>query len=220
MSLIDDLCRPKDVALRLSPRFDAARLAADLARMDDSWWEDHLSDYHDGNWQSISLYAPGGQRSNQFSVGGGFAATEALQRCAYVPEVIASFPGRKNRIRFLRLRAGGEIFPHSDPMHQIDPAMVRIHVPVQTNPAVAFHVHGVRLQMQPGETWFVDVRFRHSVRNAGGTDRVHLVIDVVANSELRALMDAAQSSGKALLTPYFLKHSLPKRVVRWLDIGN
>jgi hypothetical protein len=218
--LIDDLCRPKSLALRLAPRFDPARLASDLSRMDDSWWENHLSDYHDGNWQSISLYAPGGRRSNQFSAGLAFAATEALQRCDYVPEVINSLPGRKNRIRFLRLRAGGVILPHSDPMHQIDPALVRIHVPVQTNASVAFDVHGVRLQMLPGETWFVDVRFRHSVRNQGDTDRVHLVIDVVANNELRAMMETADSVGKAFLTPYFIKHSLPKRVVRWLDIGN
>jgi len=217
---IDDLCRPKDVALRLAPRFDPARLASDLSRMEESWWEKHLSDYHDGNWQSISLFAPDGRRSNQVSVGGALAATEALQRCDYVPEVINGFPGQKNRIRFLRLRPGGEIFPHSDPMHQIDPAMVRIHVPVQTNSSVVFHVHGVRLHMLPGETWFVDVRFKHSVRNEGETDRVHLVIDIVANSELRAMMDAADSVGKAFLSPYFLKHSLPGRVVRWLDIGN
>jgi len=217
---MEDLFKPKDLALRLAPRFDPARLAADLARMEDSWWENHLSDYHDGNWQSVSLHAPGGRRSNQFSGGGTFAATEALERCDYVPEVIDSFPGKKNRIRFLRLRAGGEIFPHSDPMHQVDPDMVRIHVPVQTSPAVAFHVHGVRLQMLPGETWFVDVRFRHSVRNEGDTDRVHLVIDVMANSELRAMMRAADSVGKAYLTPYFLKHALPGRVVRWLEIGN
>jgi len=217
---IDDLCKPKDVALRLSPRFDPARLTSDLSRMEESWWEKHLSDYHDGNWQSISLFAPDGQRSNQFSGGGALTATEALQRCEYVPDVINSFPGRKNRIRFLRLRAGGEIFLHSDPMHQVDPAMVRIHIPVQTNESVAFHVHGVRVHMLPGETWFVDVRFKHSVRNESDTDRVHLVMDILANSELRVMMDAAESVGKGFLSSYFLKHSLPRRVVRWLDIGN
>jgi hypothetical protein len=34
------------------------------------------------------------------------------------------------------------------------------------------------------------------------------------------MMDAADSVGKAFLSSYFLKHALPKRVVRWLDIGN
>jgi hypothetical protein len=74
--------------------------------------------------------------------------------------------------------------------------------------------------MQPSETWFVDVRFKHSVHNAGDTDRVHLVIDVVANNEFNAMRDAAESAGKALLSPYFLKHSLPKRLVRRFSLGN
>lgn len=217
---IRDLYRPKDVALRLSPRFDAGRLAADLATMDPAWWEAHGGHYHDGNWQSISLYAPGGVRTNQLSFGEAFAPTEALARCSYVPEVVATLPGRANRVRFLRLRAGGEIFPHSDPLHQIDSSLVRLHIPVATNPAVDFRVNGVQLAMQPGETWYVDVRFRHSVRNAGDADRVHLVVDIVANEALRSLMAGAESAGTGYLTGYFLKHAMGKRVVRLLGIGN
>lgn len=217
---IRDLYAPKDLALRLAPRFDAARLAADLALMPESWWENHLSDYHDGNWQSISLHAPGGVRGNQLSHGAEFAPTEALGRCSYLPEVIASLPGRKNRVRLLRLRAGGEIYPHSDPMHRIDPALVRLHIPVQTNPGVRFHVNGVRLEMAPGETWYVDVRFRHSVKNAGEADRVHLVLDIIADQSVRALMAGAESMGKGYLSGYFIKHALPRRVVGWLGMGN
>src|SRR5688500_11847217 len=164
-----DFYERKDVALRLAPRFDAARLADDLARMDEAWWDAHLSDYHDGNWQTISLHAPGGARGNQTSRGGAFAPTDALARCAYVGDVMRSLPGEKNRVRFLRLRPGGEIYPHSDPMHRIDPSLVRLHVPVTTNPAVDFRVNGVALTMAPGEVWYVDVRFRHSVKNGGET---------------------------------------------------
>jgi len=216
---LSDLCGKKNVALRLEPRFDAGRLAGDLARMEESWWEKHLSDYHDGNWQSISLNAPGGFRTEQRS-GAAFAPTEALARCSYVAEVMGALPGVKNRVRFLRLRPGGEIFPHSDPMHQIDPALVRLHVPVTTNPQVHFRVNDVSLAMRPGELWYVDVRFRHCVRNDGPTDRVHLVLDIVADDALRAMMAEAQSPGKGYLTGYFVKHALPRRVVRWLGIGN
>ena len=217
---IRSLYEPKDVALRLPVAFDGQRLAADLARMDSTWWQNHLSDYHDGNWQSITLYAPGGDRGNQFTFGGDFAPTEALARCAYVPEVIERLPGRKSRVRFLRLRAGGRIYPHSDPVHQVDPGLVRLHVPVATSPAVEFLVRDVRLEMRPGETWYVDVRFRHAVHNAGDQDRVHLVVDLVANDELRALMAGAQSMGRGYLTGYFLKHALGRRVTRLLGIGN
>ena len=188
--------------------------------MDAGWWEKHSGHYHDGNWESISLLAPNGERGNQVSFGGAFALTEALSRCSYIQEVVDTFPGGRNRVRFLRLRAGGEIFTHSDPMHQIDPALLRIHVPVITNAAVEFRINGLRIAMQAGEAWCVDVRFRHSVCNASASDRVHLVIDVVAGRELRAMLEAAESSGQARLTGYFLKHALPRRVIRRLGIGN
>jgi hypothetical protein len=220
MPSLADFIKPTDVALRLPLSFDPNRLAADLDRMDPGWWHAHLGPYHDGNWESIALWAPGGDRRNQTTRGGAFAATEALRRCDYVAEVIDAFPGRKNRIRFLRLKAGGQIFAHSDPMHQIEHGVVRIHIPVRTNQSVEFSVHGRRLAMQPGEAWYVDVRFRHSVSNLGAQHRVHLVIDVVPNPGLSAMLASADSSGRGMLTGYFLKHSLPRRLVRWLDIGN
>lgn len=220
MPTLADFFMPTDVALRLPPKFDARRLAADLDRMDATWWHRHLGPYHDGAWDSVALWAPNGDRSSQFSSGGAFAATEALRRCDYVGEVMQSFPGRKNRVRFLRLRAGGHIFLHSDPLHQIETGILRVHVPIRTNAAVEFHVHGKRLTMLPGEAWYVDVRFKHSVSNPSDEDRVHLVLDIVPGPELEAMLMQAQSSGKGVLTGYFLKHSLPERLVRRLGIGN
>jgi len=220
MPKLDDFLRPRDIALRLPLAADPARLAADLDQMEPDWWHVHLGPYHDGNWESIALWAPGGDRSNQFSKGAPFAATEALRRCRYVSDVIDSVPGRKNRIRFLRLRAGGQIFSHSDPLHLIDHGIFRIHVPVRTNPDVNFTVHGKRIVMRPGEAWYIDVRFKHAVSNFGTIDRIHLVIDVVPNPALSSLIASAESSGKGLLAGYFLKHSMPRRLVRWLDIGN
>jgi hypothetical protein len=220
MPTLSDFVRPRDVALQLPLSFDAARLAADLDRMPKAWWHVHLGPYHDGNWEAISLWAPNGERTQQSSKGGAFAATEALRLCDYVPDVIDTIPGLKNRIRFLKLRAGGQIFAHSDPLHLIDAGIVRIHVPVRTNPSIDFKVHGRRITMRAGQAWYVDVRFRHSVDNPGTEDRVHLVIDVVPNPELTKLFALATSSGKGMLTGYFLKHSLPRRLVRGFGLGN
>ena len=220
MLTLSELVSPHDVALQLPLKFDPARLMADLDRMLQAWWHVHRGPYHDGNWEGIALWAPNGDRAEQSSKGGAFAATEALRLCDYVPEVMNAFPGRKNRVRFLKLRAGGHIFAHSDPLHQIDTGIVRIHIPVRTNPSVDFTVHGKRIVMQAGNSWYVDVRFRHSVYNPGTEDRVHLVIDVVPNSELSELFAQAASSGKGMLTGYFLKHSLPRSLVRRLGLAN
>jgi|tagenome__1003787_1003787.scaffolds.fasta_scaffold20986120_5 hypothetical protein len=220
MPTLSDFTNPRHVALRLPLNFDAARLKADLDRMPEPWWNAHRGPYHDGNWEAIALWAPNGRRTEQSSKGGPFAPTEALRRCDYVPEVINAFPGLKNRIRFLRLRAGGRIFSHSDPLHQIDTGIVRIHVPVRTNPSVDFTVHGRHIILEAGQSWYVDVRFRHSVDNRGIEDRVHLVIDVVPSADLTELMGQAESSGKGMLTGYFLKHSLPGALVRRLGLAN
>lgn len=220
MPTLSDFVSPQDIALQLPLKFDADRLLADLDRMPEGWWHVHLGPYHDGNWEAIALWAPNGNHTEQSSKGGPFAATEALRLCGYVPEVINAFPGQKSRIRFLKLRAGGQIFAHSDPLHQIDSGIVRIHIPIRTNPSVDFTVHGKRIIMRAGQSWYVDVRFRHSVDNPGTEDRVHLVIDVVPNLELAELFTQAESSGKGMLTGYFLKHSLPRGLVRRLGLAN
>jgi hypothetical protein len=221
MLRLHDLFARWDIALCLPLRFDSARLLEDLGRMDRSWWGVHRGPYHDGRWEMIALRAPAGELSNQTSRGGEFTETEAGRRCHYLPEVLGAFPGRLNRVRFLRLRAGGRIHRHSDPMHRIDPDLIRIHVPVLTNDDVAFHVDGRRLRMREGEAWIVDVRFPHEVWNGGQTDRIHLVIDLVRDdAAMHSLLAGATSAGKGRLGGYFLKHALPGRVRRLAGIGN
>lgn len=210
----------RDFALRLPLRFDEARLCDDLSRMDPGWWSVHRGSYHDGGWEMIALHSPGGSMLNQTSRGEAFAFTPAASRCSYLADVLRAFPAELNRVRFMRLRAGAHILPHSDPMHTIDERLIRIHVPVVTNPEVSFRVAGTRVVMSPGEAWFVDVRFRHEVHNGGSTDRTHLVIDLLRNPALDSLLDGAQSSGRGRLTGYYLKHALPARVKRPAGIGN
>ena len=220
MPSVRNLITAWDIALRLPVRFDAARLVRDVQQMDPAWWDVHRGPYHDGKWDVIALRAPGGDAANQTSRGGAFADTEAAGRCSYLREVVASFPGDLNRVRYMRLRAGGHIQRHSDPIENIDPRLIRIHVPVVTNPAVRFVVAGSVISMAAGEAWYVDIRFPHEVVNGGTTDRVHLVIDVLRNPEISRMVESGASAGKGYLTTYFLKHALPRRVQRWAGIGN
>jgi len=111
--------------------------------------------------------APRGDSREQTSKGGEFAATPALAFCPYLAEVLEHFPGRRNRVRLMRLRPGGRIYRHSDPLHTIARGLVRLHVPVLTNPDVRFLVNDVRIPLLAGETWHVDVRFPHEVANEG-----------------------------------------------------
>jgi hypothetical protein len=93
-------------------------------------------------------------------------------------------------------------------------------VPVVTSAAVKFWVNDRLVVMRPGEAWHVDVRFPHEVHNQGTADRVHLVLDLIANPATVALLRGAESVGKGFLTGYFVRHSLPERLRKALKVGN
>lgn len=219
MPLLPDAFRTHPVARRLALRFDADRLAADLARVHESWWERHRGPYHDGAWEAVALWAPRGDLREQTSKGGAFAATPALRFCPYFAEVLDQFPAERNRVRLMRLRAGGHILRHSDPLHTIAQDLVRLHVPVVTNPGVRFTVNDVRVPLAAGETWHVDVRFPHEVANEGEADRVHLVMDLVPTPQLARLIADAEVLAVGRLTGYYAKHLLGGRVRRVLGLS-
>lgn len=199
------------IARRLPLAFDAGRLDADLERIDSGWWGAHEGPYHEGGWESVSLWAPRGDRQEQRSTGGDFGPTEALDRCPYTRNVLDELPAEKNRVRFMRLRAGTRILRHSDPIEQISADLLRVHIPIRTSPDVHFLVNDVSLVMRPGEVWHVDVRFPHEVHNAGTTDRIHLVVDLIGSAATAALLEQGESFGQGRLTEYFLGGRLPRR---------
>ena len=120
----------------------------------------------------------------------------------------------------MRLKAGGHIYRHSDPLHTISNTLTRIHVPVVTSAAVSFLENDSAIPLCPGEAWVIDVRFPHQVENRSDHDRVHLVIDLLRDHALQTLLDQSVDYGHGLLLGYFIRHSLPGNVKRWLNIGN
>lgn len=220
LATLRDAVRRHPIARRLEPRFDAGALAADVAKFGDPWWHPHAGPYHDGAWESVSLWAPRGDAFEQRSVGGAFAATPALAMAPAIRAVLDRFPCERNRIRLMRLRPGGRILRHSDPLHTIDPRLVRLHVPIVTSDAVFFLVNDVRVEMRPGEAWHVDVRFPHAVENRGSALRVHLVMDLVRNAALEELLSAGAPAGFGRLVGYYAAHSLPSSLRRALHVGN
>jgi len=219
VSILREVLGRHAIARRLALRFDPDQLAADLDHVHETWWAKHVGPYHDGAWESVSLWAPRGDLNEQSSRGGAFAATPALRFCRYVTEVLDQVPAERNRVRLMRLRPGGHILRHSDPLHTIARGLVRLHLPMLTNPDVRFTVNDVRVPLQAGEMWHVDVRFPHEVANLGSTMRVHLVMDFLPNDALARLIAAGESLGTGRLTGYYARHALPGRVRRWLGIS-
>ena len=97
-------------------------------------------------------------------------------------------------MRLLRLKAGSHIREHRDYRLGYEDGEVRLHIPVVTNPDVAFFLAGERVIMAAGECWYLNVNLPHRVDNYSTTDRTHLVVDCVVNEWLTALFSVEPQS--------------------------
>jgi quercetin dioxygenase-like cupin family protein len=66
--------------------------------------------------------------------------------------------------------------------------VIRLHIPVTTNPEVEFYLNDERIEMKTGELWYLDFSQKHRVENRGTADRIHLVVDCKVNDWLRELI--------------------------------
>ena len=108
-----------------------------------------------------------------------------------IRELLAAFECPLGAVRLMRLGPGSIIKEHRDDDLAFERGTVRLHVPITTNPHVEFLLNGSRVVMAPGSTWYLRLSDPHSVSNNGAADRVHLVIDALANDWLAAALHGA-----------------------------
>jgi len=173
----------------------------------------HYSNYNKGNsWSAISLrgYTPDWSfitkpeemskkwKAENKDVEFKLQDTELRKMFPEVEDLLRWLPGKPHRIRFMKLTpGGGELQRHTD---QVDPDagvndynLMRFHFPIVTNENVTFSqwdykAEKVSCHMKVGECWYLDVRKPHQAINAGEDMRTHLVVDVEANEDVRALI--------------------------------
>lgn len=198
---------------RLALDFDVSDAARELSRVDE--WVDHYSNYNERHtWHAVALRSFGGdamtiekpsemtahwRRTHSDALDEIVSETPLQQRLPSVQRIVDAVPGRKERVRLMRLSAKrGELSRHTDigdPDSGIaDGRVARVHVPLITSGDVRFTTWTLDegapqlVQMQAGETWYLDTRKPHAATNAGDADRVHLVIDTYSSPALRALL--------------------------------
>ena len=188
-------------------------IIAQRVEMMDYEFTNHYSNYNkDKSWSAISLrgYSPEWSfitkpaemskkwKEENKDVEFKLQDTELRKMFPEVEELLRWLPGEPHRIRFMNLSpGGGELQRHTD---QVDPdagvndlKLMRFHFPIVTNKDVIFnqwdwHAELVEAHMQVGECWYLDVRKPHRAINGGTDMRTHLVVDVEANDEVRALV--------------------------------
>ena len=117
----------------------------------------------------------------------------------YIGHILNMLPTKIERVRLMKLEPnGGELGRHTDQTDKYlgtqDGDIIRLHIPLFTNEDVLFHSwnsEGVEevTHMGEGELWYLDIRKPHRAINGGKTERVHLVIDVIANNNIRGIIE-------------------------------
>jgi len=197
--------------LKLVLSFNPGLLQRDLHLCASIDWTSHfVRQNYDGDWSAIPLRSVAGESHPVRMIysdpsASEFADTPLLQECRYFSRVLTTFECPLRAVRLMRLTPGSVIKEHTD--HDLDAAlgMVRIHIPITTNPDVEFELNRVRIDMKPGEVWYLRLADPHRVANKGSEDRVHLVVDAAMNEWLNALFRRslpaeAQASEKRALS--------------------
>ncbi|HEV7922907.1 MAG TPA: TIGR03032 family protein [Thermoanaerobaculia bacterium] len=195
--------------IRLPLRFDAARLAEEIARFGQSDWRPH-PEGHRGN-SALPLVAVGGDPDDD-GVKGMMHATPYLERAPYLRQVLASLRAPIGRTRLMRLDGNSEATPHVDTNYYWM-QRARVHVPIVTEPAVRFLCGDQAVHMAAGEAWVFDTWRRHNVLNPNPTRRIHLVADTAGSPEFRALLAGESESFVPFdggdLSPRYEVHNFP-----------
>lgn len=191
------------------PRFEVEPVVTALRYLAPAF-EQHYSTYNRGrSWTALALRGYGGRNDfiekpaemskgwkekNRDKLSWELADTPLRLQLPEAEPVIAAIPGKKHRIRLMALApGGGELTRHAD---ITDPdagvalgMLLRIHIPLVTNDSVWFRQWMLdgrtrQVHMAEGETWYLDTRKPHTAKNDGGSERIHLVMDVESCPEL------------------------------------
>lgn len=181
-------------------------------------YADHYSSYNRGHsWRALSLrgfsYDPDfiikpAEMSKRWKEENPRALQEPCRNTplrANLPELeplIAAVPGEHQRIRLMRLEAGGgELTRHADVTDlesgTAERHVLRVHLPLVTNGLVRFcswTLGGEQYARHMGarEAWYLDTRKPHTAINSGDSPRVHLVVDAYSSDELLHLLDLGE----------------------------
>lgn len=157
--------------------FDVDRLQAEVAALPDAAWAPH-PDGIAGNSAARLITVDGGENDSHQ---GQMLPTRWLDAMPYARQALAGFGVVWSRARLMRLAPGASVPEHADINYHWH-TRVRVHMPVFTQPEVAFHCDGETAHMAAGEAWIFDNWRRHRVENPSKAARVHLVADTTGTA--------------------------------------
>jgi hypothetical protein len=91
--------------------------------------------------------------------------------------------GVRGNVLVINLKAGTNIAEHRDNGYYLDRAR-RHHIPIITSDQTWFSVGSEKINMLEGECWEINNTRLHAVENNSDIDRIHLLIDIMPNTEI------------------------------------
>ena len=161
----------KDAMARLRRTYDPQRLISDLLEVRNIRGRPagYPGEAHEG-WHSVTLYESGRRQDGSLDI--------SLSQTPYFASILDDLLCPKYLVRLMALEPEGTIAEHADQFLGPKYGLVRLHIPIVTDPAVEFFVGGQRCHWNAGELWYGDFSQPHRARNLSPTTRVHMVLDV------------------------------------------
>lgn len=138
-----------------------------------------------GHWSSIPLRSANGDigepGSRSFGIHNSpdisiYKDTVVMNATKYIRKVLDDLGCKYYKVRIMRVLGKGVIPEHIDNFQAED--IVRLHIPIVTNPLVEFIIDGTSYYLKPNRLYYVNVRKKHKVINSSRIDRIHIVIDI------------------------------------------
>lgn len=103
-----------------------------------------------------------------------------------VKELEDRMVGQSARVLLIKLNANSKVFVHKDSGDYLS-TVRRFHIPIITNESVFYTVGGEEIHMEEAKCYEINNMKMHSVNNESEFDRVHLLIDIMPESETKII---------------------------------
>jgi hypothetical protein len=210
--------------LQLPFQFDSARMLEEVNRLAATYWTLHYQKLHyEGSWSAIPLRSIGGAINNIIIAPDGnkdYRDTVLLDQCPYIKEVLAHFKCPLLAVRLLKLDAGAVIKEHRDAELYFEKGEARLHIPVITDDEVYMYLDKERVHPRQGECWYMNFNLPHSIENKSAVNRIHLVMDVIADDWLKNVFAQPGLHKKEIKTPPMYNAETKKMIITQLRSMN
>lgn len=152
----------------IKPKFNSKNLFEEF----DKEYSNHLTKVYseNENWNGVCIFKKGQDLS-----------------LINLPELekVADFFGKKNiiGINYFNLDKDSSLHEHRDMNGNLLFGIVRIHIPIKTNPEAIMIIEGKDYHIPLNTAWALDTSGLHALSNGSLDNRIHLVIDIKKNKD-------------------------------------